>query len=142
MRQGEDEGFRLKDVKEAVFKQYGEGAPGRFKKFFNTPLFDRLLHTCVLLFVSRFQIEALKKSIEKYLKVKDDDKATAAEHRIKLLKDEVEQYRNDLSPLYGSILMTYSDYKNPHQVCCPAVIGNRPGIARERFKPVAGPALL
>ena len=108
--------FNLKLAKELVFKEYTEGAPGRFKKFISTPLFDRLLHTCILLFVSRFQIEALHRSIEKYLRLKDDDKAAAAEQRIHLLEEEVQHYRADMAPLYGSILMTYSDYKNPHQV--------------------------
>lgn len=109
------EGFNLQEVKNAAFKDYAEGAPQRFKKFFNTPLFDRLLHTCVLLFVARFQIEALSKSIEKYNRMKDGDRSSAAEARIRQLAAEVEHYRAELSPLYGSVLMNYSDYKNPQQ---------------------------
>jgi hypothetical protein len=112
---GNSEGFSLREVKEDAFKDYAEGAPQRFKKFFNTPLFDRLLHTCVLLFVARFQIEALSKSVDKHNRVKDEDRSSAAEQRIRQLEAEVEHYRAELSPLYGSVLMNYSDYKNPQQ---------------------------
>ena len=49
--------FNLGVTKARVIKSMDDRAPLPFKRFYNSPLFDRLLNACLLYFTSRFMHE-------------------------------------------------------------------------------------
>lgn len=108
-----DQRFNMEKSKQRVFKAIEETAPTRFRQFFKSALMDRFLHTAVLYFVAKFQLQALQtcgKGQHQSMQAGPNDTKQATE-----LEQEMEASFAQLAPLYAHIIMTQSDYEHTQQ---------------------------
>ncbi|MEW5311231.1 MAG: hypothetical protein WDW38_002963 [Sanguina aurantia] len=108
--------FNLGATKSRVFKALDVKVPGPFRKFFNSPLYDRLLQSSLLYFVARFMHDWLTKAMDKARKMHFDSyNPHQIAARLHDLEQDMEVHRMELSPTYSEIILKHSTYEKPQQ---------------------------
>lgn len=111
---GSEFDFNLGVTKARVIKSMDDRAPLPFKRFYNSPLFDRLLNACLLYFTSRFMHDWIVRAMEKARKQHlEGYNPYAVAQRLQELEEEMESQRIDLSPIYSEIILKHSKYDKP-----------------------------
>ncbi|KAK9806754.1 hypothetical protein WJX72_001558 [[Myrmecia] bisecta] len=119
VREGETLGssaFEIQAAKAKVLKAIEDSATGLFKRFYQTPLCDQLLKTCLLYFIARFHHETLQQALDKARRQHQEGvKPEIIQSRLDDLQATAARHLADLSPIYSSILLKYSQFSQTYQ---------------------------
>eukprot|EP00798_Chlamydomonas_sp_ICE-L_P007997 gene7997-1224_t len=108
--------FNLQTAKNTVRKNMDEKIPSAFKKFFQSPQYDRLLQTCILFFTAMFTNKWIVKSMDKARKQHVEGyNPYVAVARMRELDEEMKSLKMEISPIYSGLILKFSSYKNPQQ---------------------------
>lgn len=110
--------FNIQNAKAKVYRVLAadENVPGPFKKFFNTPLYDRLINALLLYFTTRFQNEWLTKAMDKARKQHlEGYNPYQVAAKLQDLEEEQEQQKVEISPIYSEIILKHSNFQKPQQ---------------------------
>lgn len=105
-------------AKISVLKDLSGTLPSTCKRFIRSGEYDRILATCILYFVARFQLEFLQKALAKAERQHlDDYNPVAVAVKLQDLADEAHRMRANLSPMYAQVR------RHSLPCCSPYVLG-------------------
>ncbi|DBB00113.1 hypothetical protein WJX77_005666 [Trebouxia sp. C0004] len=108
--------FDLATAKAKVSKVVEETAPGQFKHFYASPLFDRMVTSCLIYVIDNLQLTTLGQAVDKAQRQHLDNlRPEATEERQKELSKGANQALHALAPIYSLVILQHSTYKQTHQ---------------------------
>lgn len=91
-------------AKANALKDLSSTLPLTCKRFVQSEEYDRILATCILYFIARFQLEFLEKALAKAERQHlDDYNPVAVALKLQDLAEEAHKMRGNLSPMYSMV---------------------------------------
>lgn len=108
--------YSLANAKAKLYRQLDETVPVPFKKFFNSPLYDKLVNALMLYFTSKLQHEWLTKAMDKARKQHMEGyNPYQVAAKLNELEEDMARQRVEVSPIYSEIILKHSCYEKPQQ---------------------------